>query len=81
MTGWRTRGACLPMDPDVFFSDGPARREAKQACASCPVIVPCTFDALRVSGIGYQAGMSGAERDRVRRWDRQQRARIAREAS
>lgn len=78
---WRLDGACLPLDPDVFFSEGRPFREAKAACAACPVIIPCTFDSLRVSGIGYQAGMTGTERDRVRRWDKQQRARMAREAS
>lgn len=81
MADWRSRGTCLSLDPDVFFTEGHPLRAAKQACAACPVIIPCTFDSLRVSGVGYQGGLSGAERERVRRWDKQQRARMAREAS
>ena len=75
---WRSRSACKDVDPELFFPDaGPPPRSVARICQRCPVLITCTFDALRRNDLGYQAGMSKMERDRVRRWDRQARARLA----
>ncbi|MEU6725563.1 WhiB family transcriptional regulator [Nonomuraea wenchangensis] len=71
---WREKGACRDLDPDLFFSGGPPLREAREACSRCTVFITCFFDALRVTGHGYQAGMSRLDRARIRAWDRKQRA-------
>ncbi|MFB4265368.1 WhiB family transcriptional regulator [Nonomuraea sp. GTA35] len=82
MTDWRSRSTCKDVDPDLFFPDaGPLPRSVARICQRCPVLITCTFDALRRNDLGYQAGLSKAERDRIRRWDRAQRARMERSAS
>ena len=74
MGDWRTGAACRDVDPDMFFQEtGKPSNRLAAICRGCPVLVRCTFDALRRNDPGYQAGMSKAERDRVRRWDRRQR--------
>ena len=78
MNDWRHQSACKDVDPELFFPDaGPASQTVARICRGCPVLIVCTFDALRRTDLGYQAGLSKMERDRVRRWDRAQRARIA----
>jgi WhiB family redox-sensing transcriptional regulator len=77
MADWRHHAACKDLPPDLFFSDGKPFREAVDACSGCEVVIPCFFNAIRTPGLGYQAGMSSAERIRVRRWDRQARARAS----
>jgi WhiB family redox-sensing transcriptional regulator len=75
---WRSQAACTDVDPELFFPDsGPAPAQVARICGGCPSLIPCTFDALRRNDFGYQAGLSKAERDRVRRWDRQAKARVA----
>lgn len=79
MNDWRSRSACKDVNPDLFFQDtGRPARSLTRICQGCPVLIACTFDALRRNDLGYQAGMSKQERDRIRRWDRGQRARAAR---
>lgn len=78
-TTWRQLALCVGMDPDLFFpGKGAPPRAVRDACARCPALIPCTFDALRHPVEGYQAGLSKNERDRIRAWDRKQRARAAR---
>lgn len=79
MNDWRQQSACKDVDPEVFFPDaGPPPKEVADICRGCSVLIPCTFDVLRRNDFGYQAGLSKSERNRIRRWDRVQRARIAR---
>lgn len=74
---WRQRGACAKGDPDRFFIvSGPPPKALIAICRACPSLIPCTFDALRRTDGGIQAGMSMTERDRVRRWDRQAQKRL-----
>jgi WhiB family redox-sensing transcriptional regulator len=71
---WRQYAACKDLDPDLFFPEqGPVCDEVKAACDRCPVLIRCTFEALRKRGHGYQAGMYPQERNRVRAWDRRVR--------
>ena len=58
---WRSAGACLSADPDLFFpisSAGPAERQiarAKQICAGCGVRRECLEFALSQDQI-YASG-------------------------
>lgn len=65
--GWMADGACLGLDPNVFFSDdlGPARR----ICAGCPVRVECLEYGLD----NYEAGMWGGTTEKERRNMRRER--------
>lgn len=75
---WRQSGACVTADPDRFFQDtGRPTKRLTAICHGCPALIPCTFDALRRNDLGYQAGLAKAERDRIRRWDKQAKRRIA----
>lgn len=70
MTDWRTRAACLPHDPKLFFPDctaGPAIDRAKQICAECPVRARCLDWALSHSAaFGIWGGRTEAERYAMR---------------
>lgn len=79
MTGhWDQLALCVGMDPDVFFAgSGRPPRAAVAACRRCPVLIRCTFDALRSADEGYRAGLTKADRDRIRAWDRRARKRVA----
>jgi len=80
---WQLSGACRGMDSSLFFHPegerGPARSgreaQAKQICASCPVLTQCRAHALAVrEPYGVWGGLSEAERDViVRRRDRRLR--------
>jgi len=75
---WRQRSACKDVDPDLFFQEtGRPSQRLEAICRSCVVLLPCTFDALKTPRLGYQAGLTKVERDRVRRWDRSARERAA----
>ena len=78
---WQMRGACRGMDSALFFHPegerGPARSgreaQAKQICASCPVLAQCRAHALAVhEPYGVWGGLSESERDVIVR--RQNRA-------
>ncbi|MGW4663229.1 WhiB family transcriptional regulator [Streptosporangium sandarakinum] len=77
MSDWRHRAACKDLDPELFFTHGRKQPQVREACRVCPSLIPCTFDALRSGGPGYQAGLTGVERERIRAWDRRQRRRLA----
>lgn len=73
---WLQLALCVGMDPEVFFpGPGPTPKAAKDACQSCPVLIPCTFESLRRPDDGFRAGLTRAERARIRTWDRAARKR------
>jgi len=82
-TRWREEGACLQMDPELFFPigvTGPAAQQteqAKQVCAGCPVRDPCLTFAVK-AGIdhGVWGGYSEEERRFLKRRAAQTRARL-----
>ncbi|WP_144070233.1 WhiB family transcriptional regulator [Nonomuraea indica] len=73
MADWRQLGLCATADPEVFFTSGPPGAALENLCRSCPSLIPCTFDALKRSDSGYQAGLKVVDRQAIRRWDRRQR--------
>jgi WhiB family transcriptional regulator, redox-sensing transcriptional regulator len=71
---WRSAGACLAADPDLFFpvsAGGPGRediRRAKAMCARCPVRAQClAFAEENAIGYGIWGGTTPDERERSRR--------------
>jgi WhiB family redox-sensing transcriptional regulator len=73
-TNWRSAGACLSADPDLFFpisSTGPAERQiarAKMICAGCSVQRECLEFALSHNQIyGIWGGTTAEDRQRERR--------------
>ena len=79
---WRSKAACLNVDPELFFpigNTGPAiaqAAEAKAVCHACPVEMTCLQWALdNHQDSGVWGGMSEEERRSHRR--RQARARRA----
>jgi WhiB family transcriptional regulator, redox-sensing transcriptional regulator len=71
---WRTRGACLSADPELFFpisSAGPALAQLEQAksiCAGCPVRQQCLDFAVSTHQThGVWGGTSPEERQSIRR--------------
>jgi WhiB family redox-sensing transcriptional regulator len=71
---WRSAGACLSADPDLFFpisTVGPAERQiarAKTICAGCGVRHECLEFALSHDPIqGIWGGMTAEDRQRERR--------------
>ena len=79
---WRSAGACLSADPDLFFpisSAGPAQRQiarAKKICAGCSVRRECLEFALSNNQIyGIWGGTTADDRQRERRRKRRAAAR------
>ncbi len=73
-TEWRSAGACLPADPDLFFPIATGPVEAKQVamarriCAGCPVRQQCLDFAMRTGEThGIWGGTTPEERLRARR--------------
>jgi WhiB family redox-sensing transcriptional regulator len=71
---WRSRGACLAADPDLFFpisatgSSAAQVAEAKAICASCPVLSDCLGFALAQRDMqGIWGGTTDSERKQLRR--------------
>lgn len=71
---WQYDGVCRSVDPELFFPPdserGPVRQrresEAKQHCASCPVLARCREHALMVQEpYGVWGGLTPRERDRI----------------
>ena len=69
---WRSRGACLSADPELFFplsSVGPAVEQlnrAKSICTRCQVRAECLDFALATQQVhGIWGGTSEAERRRI----------------
>jgi WhiB family transcriptional regulator, redox-sensing transcriptional regulator len=73
---WRSRGACVTADPDLFFplsSAGPAleqEAQAKAVCGRCTVRAACLAFALATQQVhGIWGGTSERERALLRRRD------------
>jgi WhiB family transcriptional regulator, redox-sensing transcriptional regulator len=73
-TEWRSAGACLSADPDLFFpisttGTGDAQvRKAQRICARCEVQRECLEFALNTGETyGVWGGTTPEERRRVRR--------------
>jgi len=69
---WRSRGACLSADPELFFpmsSVGPSVEQLSQAkmiCTRCPVRVKCLEFTLATQQVhGIWGGTSEEERRRI----------------
>jgi WhiB family redox-sensing transcriptional regulator len=74
VTDWRSMGACLAADPDLFFpisSAGPAAGQvsrAKAVCGGCQVRRQCLSFALENDQVhGVWGGMTAEERQSLRR--------------
>ena len=72
--GWRSRGACLSADPDLFFPISPGGasqrqvRRAKAVCATCPVQAECLAFAVETrQAHGVWGGLGEEELARLRR--------------
>ena len=66
---WRQRGACVGLDPDVFYppTDEDAG-EAKRICSTCQVREPCLEFALSTrEAEGIWGGTTSRERRRMLR--------------
>ena len=81
---WRSAGACLSADPDLFFpisSAGPAERQiarAKLICAGCGVRSECLDFALSHDQVyGIWGGTTPEDRQRYRRRKRRAAAAAA----
>jgi WhiB family redox-sensing transcriptional regulator len=83
-TDWRSAGACLSADPDLFFPIAIGAVEERQValarriCAVCPVRQECLDFALRSGEAhGIWGGTTPDERIRARRARTAQRRRLA----
>jgi len=81
---WRSAGACLSADPDLFFpisSAGPGERQrarAKMICAGCQVRQECLDFALAHDQLyGIWGGTTPEDRQRARRRKRRAAATAA----
>ena len=70
---WRSRGACLSADPDLFFPISPGGasqrqvRRAKAVCATCPVQAECLAFAVETrQAHGVWGGLGEEELARLR---------------
>lgn len=84
---WRSRGACLSADPDLFFpisltpASAPQIAWAKAHCARCVVRSECIRFALDHPEVqGIWGGMTDNERNNLRRVRRRNAARAKRAA-
>lgn len=65
---WMERGNCVGVDdPDIFFPEkGKAvPKEARVACASCPVAAECLQHAIDNDELGYWGGITETKRQRM----------------
>ncbi|MFE6808914.1 WhiB family transcriptional regulator [Streptomyces sp. NPDC057681] len=75
-THWRERGACMHIDPELFFPIGNGIlthvqiAEAKAVCCRCPVMDQCLSWAMWVEQVeGIWGGKTEGERRLMRRRD------------
>jgi len=83
-TNWRSAGACLSADPDLFFpisATGPAEKQiarAKLICAGCTVRLECLEFAMNHDQLfGIWGGTTPEDRQRERRRKRRRAAAAA----
>lgn len=63
---WAGQAACRGMDPEIFFD--PSRyKEARNICATCPVMKECQEHAIEYEEYGFWGGLGPEERARRRR--------------
>ena len=80
---WRSKAACLDVDPELFFpigNTGPALRQiedAKSVCRRCTVVEQCLSWALTS---GQDSGVWGGLSEDERRALKRRQARAARSA-
>ena len=81
---WRSAGACLSADPDLFFpisTTGPAEKQiarAKTICAGCTVRLECLEFAMTHDQVyGIWGGTTAEDRRRQRRRKRRASAAAA----
>jgi WhiB family redox-sensing transcriptional regulator len=68
MYEWMAEGLCREIGGDLFFPDDANQwREAKAACAMCPVSNECLEYALKENVMGIWGGTTDKERQRMRR--------------
>lgn len=64
---WQRHAACVGVDPDAFFPDGPVDSRVLNICRTCPVFAECLNHALDDSGLrGIWAGTTDEQRKRMR---------------
>jgi WhiB family transcriptional regulator, redox-sensing transcriptional regulator len=87
VTNWRSAGACLSADPDLFFpisTSGPAQGQiarAKMICAGCGVRQECLQFAMSHDQLyGIWGGTTPEDRQRDRRRKRRAAAAAAKRA-
>jgi WhiB family redox-sensing transcriptional regulator len=87
MTDWRSAGACVSADPDLFFpisTKGPGEKQvsrAKMICAGCQVRRECLdFAMTNDLSYGIWGGSTPEDRQRERRRKRRAAASAARRA-
>lgn len=66
---WENRAACIGENPDLFYPDTAAYKEAKAICARCDVRSECLE-----KGMGEDRGIWGGTTERERRKLRRQQA-------
>jgi WhiB family redox-sensing transcriptional regulator len=70
---WREYATCASLDPDLFHEPETNVRiypkEAKRACALCPVRDECLWDSLLTDDVewGYRGGMAPKDREAMLR--------------
>lgn len=66
---WQSRGACVGIDPDLFFPErGTSLDDPKAVCRDCPVRADCLAWAIaNGEKFGVWGGCSERERRRLRR--------------
>ena len=67
-TTWMAQGACVGVNPDLFFPErGASTKEAKAVCARCPVQYRCLAWAVEQRELfGIWGGTSVRDRRRLR---------------
>jgi len=66
-----TDAACATADPELFFPDGTAGRaaktmQAKEICATCPIVVQCLQYAILNQEDGIWGGTTPSERKQMK---------------
>lgn len=65
MAGWRERGACLGVDPELFYPVGEGvavaaqTDRARRVCAGCPVRTECLAEVMASEDPGLRWGIAG----------------------
>lgn len=68
--GWRDRAKCAKLsisESDQLFFPGPGGKSkaAAKFCEGCPVVAECLNETLALGGVGFWAGTTEGERERM----------------